>query len=201
MFGIVGDNRYQNDNITQKIKDICKKDSVADVKSIIIENYPKLTYHNLFNLCIAYSCPNICKFLIEQLIDNINVKNIGNGFTSLHFACFHSNFNIVKLLCQRSELDINLKNNSGKTALHLACRKNLNLNIVKYLISKGAYVNTIDKDNQTPLSYACQFNAYLIISELISNPNTIIDKTNEHINIYMNPSSNLYVLLGSKRSY
>ncbi len=47
---------------------------------------------------------------------------------------------------------INQKDEFGNTAMHIAVDKN-RMDIVKYLISKGADVNARDKDGRTPLYY------------------------------------------------
>ena len=56
----------------------------------------------------------------------------------------------VKKMIQKG-IKINCKDNGGETALEHAVKTD-NKNIVKYLISKGADVNTIDNKKSTPLS-------------------------------------------------
>ena len=52
-------------------------------------------------------------------------------------------------------ININSKNISGNTALHLACMKS-DLEMVKYLLKSGAYLNVVDEYGYNELMNACR---------------------------------------------
>ena len=55
-----------------------------------------------------------------------------DGFSVLHIACLNNHFEIVKVLIENGNLNINIKNDSGQTPLHLAIDR-LNFDIIKLL--------------------------------------------------------------------
>jgi ankyrin repeat protein len=54
-------------------------------------------------------------------------------WNSLHYACRHGDFEMVKILVEKAKININSTNSSGFTALHIAA-KNGFMEICKYLI-------------------------------------------------------------------
>ena len=75
---------------------------------------------------------------------------------ALHKACKNKNFGKVKKLVEKSDLDINEKNEAGDTPLHIAARKG-HLKIVNYLLELEHIDLTIPNNNQeTPLDVACK---------------------------------------------
>lgn len=96
----------------------------------------------------------------------------------LHLACQKGDKNIVKILLEYQNIDINIQNDDGSTALHLACWKGqtasscnsflgyfLNMSsiceedyteVVKTLLAfPNIDVNIQDEDGKTPLHVAC----------------------------------------------
>ena len=74
----------------------------------------------------------------------------------LHFCAFFGSREVLVLLLEKGkDIDINMKDSEGNTALHLASRNGYST-CVSYLISKGASVNEINKDKRTPLFLAIQ---------------------------------------------
>lgn len=80
--------------------------------------------------------------IFECLLNDVNVdvnkKDLRNGETVLHHACFDNNFECVKMLIdiKKDSLDLNVKNNLNQTPLHLAAIEN-NVEIVELLIKSG----------------------------------------------------------------
>ena len=62
---------------------------------------------------------------------------------------------------------INLQDENGNTALHLAATNN-NFNVVKQLINHGADVFLKNNDGKTPLHIACDYAHTNQISEIVS---------------------------------
>ena len=86
----------------------------------------------------------IIQFLETDPVKAITEKDI-NGNTLFHFSCCNSQHfrvtqKIIELLLP--SLDLNLKNSSGRTPLHLACVGDA-LMSAKLLIDTGANVNEV----------------------------------------------------------
>lgn len=73
---------------------------------------------------------------------------------------------------------INLKNNEGKTPLHIACQNN-NKDIIRLLLKYGANIDEQDIDLNTPLHIACQNNQHDIVNILLENKANINAKNKE----------------------
>ncbi|KAM7268360.1 hypothetical protein ACFE04_010526 [Oxalis oulophora] len=92
--------------------------------------------------------------VVKLLKDNgatINAGNVG------HFACAAAEQNNLELLKEIARYggDVTLPRNDGTTALHIAvCEDNIDL--VKFLLSKGADVDKQDKSEWTPKDLAEQ---------------------------------------------
>ena len=81
---------------------------------------------------------------------------------------------VRKLL--ESEIDINIKDNQGKTSLHHACSKG-HLVMVKILIGHGANVNLQTNSKKTPLHLASKKGNINIVKFLISKGASVNAKT------------------------
>ena len=79
------------------------------------------------------------------------------GMTPLHYACQQGHFNVVKAhksLLEEKEIR-DAENSDFDTPLHLSC-ESLNVQIVCFLISKGANINAKNKKLLTPLHIVTQ---------------------------------------------
>ena len=80
---------------------------------------------------------------------------MGDGLaTPLHLACLYSNTDIIEYLLEK-DADVNLKDESGDTPLHIACdRETFTVStekIVKLLVDNSADVNAVNNEKQSPL--------------------------------------------------
>ena len=75
-----------------------------------------------------------------------------NGRTCLHYAVLQDP-QIVQLLLNQN-LDVNVKDKDGLTALHVACTTS-NSQIVEILLRSEANINATDNYGNTPLHYFC----------------------------------------------
>lgn len=91
--------------------------------------------------------------LLKCKID-INATNNG-GLSALHFAC--ENFTILKLLIEKGGVDINRAGGTVQmTVLHKAAQYG-NLEVVKYLVEKGADISLPDSQERTAEQIAKEY--------------------------------------------
>jgi ankyrin repeat protein len=124
---------------------------------------------------------NVVKLLIENHAD-LNLYD-ENGFMPLHCALFKSDYQIAKLLIENGA-DVNAKNRqTGDAPLNdLISREGKDvLSIIKYLLDKGADINSHDDHGDTPLHRAVRIEDVNIVELLIKKkPNlNIPDKTGD----------------------
>ena len=65
------------------------------------------------------------------------------GWTPLMKACEMGHLDLVKIFCEKSNVNINMKENGGETALDKASTKEFN-EIIEYLLSQGAIESSQD---------------------------------------------------------
>ena len=134
--------------------------------------------------------------LIEKGI-NINAKD-NSGKTVLHYATIYflsskikrknnkntkpdSYYNdiikILELVLNKDDIDINAKDNSGKTVLHYAVEYD-SISLTNKLIAKGIDIDAKDNSGDTALHYAAKHNKIPIAVELVEKRIDINAKNN-----------------------
>ncbi|CAF0906949.1 unnamed protein product [Adineta steineri] len=88
-----------------------------------------------------------------------------NALYLLHYAVDDGLLDIVKLLVEKGQIPLNTLDQSGWSPLHLAAGHNY-VEIINYLLSKGADVNIKDSNGNTPLAWAKEMSATEAINEL-----------------------------------
>ena len=85
----------------------------------------------------------------------VDVKDYDNGMTPLIYASLRGHENIVKLLLQ-SGANINIKDNTGSTALMHAASSNAfrHINVAELLLKNGADITAKDNSGNTALDIA-----------------------------------------------
>lgn len=126
------------------------------------------------------------KILLQQIIDTINSKSIGEtsqllfinnllpnvdinisdnaGLTLLHHSINQKNTDIIHLLLQKN-ININKVDNSGESPLLLASKRGLT-NIVNILLENKADPNLYDYNKDSPLLWAA-YSGYVDIIKLL----------------------------------
>ena len=86
---------------------------------------------------------------------NVNAAEV-MGWTALHAACDRGLDSIASLCLAHPRVDVNLKDDLGRTAFLLACAKR-HTSCVYYLLLKDSrvWVNEPDNEGHTPLWWAC----------------------------------------------
>ncbi|KAJ5071286.1 ankyrin repeat ph and sec7 domain containing protein secg-related [Anaeramoeba ignava] len=103
---------------------------------------------------VAQANQKVMKYLIKCGADIDELDRTSN--LPLHYYLSSNNkIEIVKLLVNTNQKNslINVFNFSSKSPLHIACEKNLNLNIIEYLVKNGALVNLKNTRSLTPFYY------------------------------------------------
>ena len=77
-----------------------------------------------------------------------------DGLTPLAIACQRGNTFAVERLLQEEDIDVNIVDKQGSTALHEACEYGSN-KIVKLLCNEGANISAANRDGVTPLHVGC----------------------------------------------
>jgi len=75
------------------------------------------------------------------------------GYYPLHFASFHGNIQLIKLL-MRNKSDYKVKTREGINMLHVAAQGDQAYSLT-YFKSKGLSIMSKDKERSTPLHWAC----------------------------------------------
>ena len=103
-------------------------------------------------------------------LSNLNTADL-QGNVALHHAVLSYSLEIVKLIYDNSiDVNANIRNNNGETAIFIACRLSL-ADIVEFLVSKKVDLNIPDnKVEGTPLHALCFFsNNEKILKILLDN--------------------------------
>ena len=94
------------------------------------------------------------RYAKAQVVEWMNQKTKCEfGYTPIHFACYHGQSDIIKIL-DKYGADMSLANNVGLTPMHIAAWNDLPYPLT-YLYWRGADPDSPDHDGQTPLHWAC----------------------------------------------
>jgi ankyrin repeat protein len=118
-------------------------------------------------IAVAKGHTEIVKELLKNTSLNINVSDPGSGIYPFWLACFYGHGHIMKLLAEKTDTDILVKNNEDINVLHLAIYKN-DLRIVKMLLKSGFPIDHITKAGYTCLHLAAIMNRVEIVEEILN---------------------------------
>ncbi|XP_074099304.1 ankyrin repeat domain-containing protein 27-like [Cotesia typhae] len=93
---------------------------------------------------LHYACAIGLAELIQILLDagaNVNARTTNKHRTPLHVACLKSKIQAVKLLLNCCTIDVNVKDYTGDTPLHLSA-KNGDSHIIELLLRHGADIHS-----------------------------------------------------------
>jgi ankyrin repeat protein len=114
------------------------------------------------------------------------IQNKYNGATSLIMACRNGHYDVVEYIVEHCNANleqsglVNFEGENIEGAPPLWCASAAgHLKIVKYLVSKGANVNSTTKSNSTALRAAC-FDGHVEIVKFLVENNADIEIANRH---------------------
>mmetsp|Transcript_38738 Transcript_38738/g.28625 ORF Transcript_38738/g.28625 Transcript_38738/m.28625 type:complete len:203 (+) Transcript_38738:13-621(+) len=91
----------------------------------------------------------------KELHSSINTRGLDH-WTPLHFAVQENRIEVIKELLRHKSINVNLSSSTQRTPLHLAAMKG-STEILRMLVSAGAYKNKKDADGGTALHYASEY--------------------------------------------
>uniref|UniRef100_A0A673JZP9 Ankyrin repeat domain 16 n=1 Tax=Sinocyclocheilus rhinocerous TaxID=307959 RepID=A0A673JZP9_9TELE len=110
----------------------------------------------------------------QQLNEHVNKQSViythfgKSGDTLLHYAARHGHMEIVRYLVEELNMDIEVYNNDYKRALHEASSMS-QYECVRYLIARGAKIDSLKKADWTPLMMACTRRNLKVVLELLNH--------------------------------
>ena len=184
-------------NIILIIKENKKRKDLYNLIKPYLNNN-NIKYHYLLSCAIIYNNIDCFKILLDNNY-NINFQDEINGNFPLLYIFFDNHINKVKMckiLLNKTNIDVNLKNDRFITALMTAVYKNNDNTIksLKLLLKKEELnVNIKNKLGATALIIACQQNNIKIVQLLLKRKN--ID-----LNIKDNLDNSAFILAVSKNN-
>ncbi|XP_065224861.1 uncharacterized protein LOC135848789 [Planococcus citri] len=95
---------------------------------------------------------NIIKLLLQN---GAKMLKNGKNRSALEFAVAYRHLDVVKILLQHKTVNLNAKGNADWTILHIASQED-NLEIVKYLVSKGCNIHAKNSSGSKPIHIAAR---------------------------------------------
>ncbi|XP_021375917.1 ankyrin-1-like [Mizuhopecten yessoensis] len=136
-------------------------------------------------LCMScyYGQIQMTKYLLK-LNASVNYSKSDFEMTPLHACAKNGYIETVDILLQHGDIDVDKRDASNNTALHLACQQE-HLAIVQRLLRHGADVNARDCLDRTPLFAAVKGRSNEIVDQLIqfngdTNLNDVMGKSIMH---------------------
>ncbi|MDR1261457.1 MAG: ankyrin repeat domain-containing protein [Rickettsiales bacterium] len=136
-----------------ELLDAAKNGNIEKVKYLVNEGADVDTRDQNCNTPLHLAAYNGHTDTVEALLNaegiNVNAKD-NNGATPLHSAIKNNRIDVVEVLLRAEGININEDDYSGSTPLHWAVYGG-NVDIVKALLDKGASINVVNGDGDTPL--------------------------------------------------
>ena len=100
-------------------------------------------------------------------------------FTALHFATYHGNMELIRLMVEEMAADIRIKNAYGANVLHVAAQGDQPCPLYYFTMRKDMDINEQDNRGSTPLHWACYSKAEYALNYILAfGPNLEIQDQN-----------------------
>jgi len=152
---------YESKNRTALIWAICNNHWAVVDRLLVVPGIDIEAEDDDGETAFLFACRGRNLALVQKLlslgIDPLRQRN-RRGETGLHKACACHHYNTVRFLLVDCNLDPNVENENGWTALHeAACRQN-SYAIIPLLLKHGANISARARRNRTPLLIMIQEN-------------------------------------------
>ncbi|MEP9358940.1 ankyrin repeat domain-containing protein [Sphingomonas sp. KR3-1] len=123
--------------------------------------------YNFLNAVRETDGAKVNKFLENKSLRIVNTKDKTTGEGAIHIVTRRSDATYLRVLLQQDDIDANLKDNRGNTALLIAAERGWGEG-VSILIKYGANVNTQNASGETPLIRAVQVHEIEVVRQLLA---------------------------------
>ncbi|XP_008216264.1 putative ankyrin repeat protein RF_0381 isoform X1 [Nasonia vitripennis] len=131
---------------------------------------------NALHLAAKHSKLEVVKLLLDAIGD-VDERS-GDGSTALHYSMQNSDIEVARLLLESGAADVEARNDDGKTPLYLAVKFE-RVDLVCYLLSRGANVNVFTKNQSTPL-YSALINCNEELVQILLDSKASTDVRNKY---------------------
>jgi len=141
----------------------CKNGHI-EIVSLLLENGadPQKTTDFTDNTPIIFACKNnyqdIVLLLLERGADPESYDT--KGIPLISIACEKGHLDVVRTLVETNMVDIETSSSITRTTPLMYAIKSKKKNIVKYLLERGASLNSINTDKSNPLLFAADQNDF-----------------------------------------
>jgi len=109
----------------------CQEDDLEEVKKLVPVVGVNCTYPDEYNcsglmLAVVYDCITVFYFLLAQPGIDVNIADMVEGETILHCAVTNNEEEMVRVLANRDDMNLDIKNSRDETAKDLAAAKGFN---------------------------------------------------------------------------
>jgi ankyrin repeat protein len=128
-------------------------------RNIFLQIRKGLKYFKEMSFVFFNGAKNLNKNDLQDILVNKKFSSLkdvlGNG--PLHIAALNSSLEMIKYFFE-NKCEINLRNNSGETALHQLCKNNYQIPIesIEFLVENKCAINSRTTNNTTPFHFACK---------------------------------------------
>jgi serine/threonine-protein phosphatase 6 regulatory ankyrin repeat subunit B len=187
------------DNMTAL--DYAKKYNYTEIENLLNEHLclPENWYKCIYNNYI-----DAVKCMLDNNVININKNDNSNNYTNLMVAIIKNCFDIVKLFITYENLDINMQDKKGYTALiYSIINDKYNIDIIKILLEhKNIDINIQDLNGNSALYHAIVNRVNDVVLLLLQHPDiniNVINNIDELISKYCNKENiNIFNKLKNK---